>query len=126
MHLKALLSALLIATVSSHPFTSSNTLSAINTFYKTNRYKGAFLTCSIKGCTADLVAQYIALSKERKVDEKAREMNSRDGALSRLNPIKKARGGDLVERKKFAFDLRRSLMFLIYGGFYRELVCALK
>jgi len=38
-----------------------------------------------------------------------------------LNPIRRARGGHLAveERKKFSIDLRRTLCFLIYGGFYQ-------
>ena len=114
--LKVLINAILIATVSSHP-----ALSAINHFYKNNRFKGAFLTCSIKGCTADLVAQYIAAAKkERQLRDEESKVSAIDNALSKLNPIKKARGGHLTERQgHFSLDLRRSAMFLLYGGFYQ-------
>mmetsp|Transcript_23491 Transcript_23491/g.50901 ORF Transcript_23491/g.50901 Transcript_23491/m.50901 type:complete len:239 (-) Transcript_23491:1140-1856(-) len=120
LHLKVFIATVLVATASSHPFNTSSAASAINAFYKNNRFKGAFLTCSIKGCTADLIAQYIAAAKEKR-NEDANEIKSKDNALSRLNPLKKTRGGDLavVEKKKFSVDLRRSVMFLIYGGFYQ-------
>lgn len=122
VHIKVLLAtvfALVASTASSHPFNPSRAASAINLFYKNNPYKGAFLTCSIKGCSADLVAQYIAASK---ASAKEREDESKeDNALSRLNPLKKARGGDLavLAKKKFSFDLSRSAVFLIYGGCYQ-------
>jgi len=108
--------ATLVATASSRPFHLSRATSAISTFYKNNPFKGAFLTCSIKGCSADLVAQYIAASKEQRDEEL-----KKDNALSRLNPLKKARGGDLdvSEKRKFSIDLRRSAVFLIYGGLYQ-------
>mmetsp|Transcript_6213 Transcript_6213/g.13520 ORF Transcript_6213/g.13520 Transcript_6213/m.13520 type:complete len:241 (+) Transcript_6213:131-853(+) len=99
--------------------------SAISNFYKKNPFKGAFLTCSIKGCTADLVAQYIAASKANdQHDEHFKRQLDYDNALSRLNPLKKARGGDMhdtaiANKKKFKIDLRRSAMFLIYGGLYQ-------
>ena len=71
-------------------------ISAINHFYKNNRFKGAFLTCSIKGCSADLVAQYIAgKKKERQLREEESKITAIDNALSKLNPIKKTRGGDI-------------------------------
>ena len=105
-----------IATVSSHP-----ALSAINHFYKNNRFKGAFLTCSIKRCTADLVAQYIAAAKkERQLRDEESKVSAIDNAISNLNPIKKARGGHLTERQgNLSLDLHRSAMFLLYGGFYQ-------
>ena len=114
--LKLLINAILIATVSSHP-----ALSAINHFYKNNRFKGAFLTCSIKRCTADLVAQYIAAAKkERQLRDEESKVSAIDNAISKLNPIKRARGGHLTERQmRFSLDLRRSAMFLLYGGFYQ-------
>jgi len=43
--------------------------------------------------------------------------------MNKLNPLRKARGGhlatDVPKKKGFSVDLRRSLMFLIYGGFYQ-------
>jgi len=106
-----------ISTISScdaHP-----AISAINHFYKKNRFKGAFLTCSIKGCSADLVAQYIAgKKKERQLREEESKFTAIDNALSKLNPIKKTRGGD-IEGTSWKFDLRRCLIFLIYGGLYQ-------
>ena len=77
------------------------------------------MTCSIKGCSADLVAQYIAgTKKERLLREEESKATAIDNALSKLNPIKKTRGGD-IEGKSWKFDFRRSLMFLIYGGLYQ-------
>lgn len=124
MQLKALILASLVAVVTSNPFiNTSRAASAISAFYKTNRFKAAFLTCSIKGCSADLVAQYIAASKEQR-DEESKDVKN-DNALSKLNPLKKTRGGDLAvveEKKKFSIDKRRSLMFFLYGGFYQGCV----
>lgn len=109
--------ATLVAAASSHPFRPAT--SAISTFYKNNPFKGAFLTCSIKGCSADLVAQYIAASKRQRDEDS--KIAKKDNALSRLNPLSKARGGDLdvAKKEEFTIDLRRSAMFLIYGGLYQ-------
>jgi hypothetical protein len=126
VHLKSYITAIIL--IASSSFSSTSTISsceahpaisAINHFYKNNRFKGAFLTCSIKGCTADLVAQYIAgKKKERLQREEESKVTAIDNALSKLNPIKKTRGGD-IEGKTWKFDFRRSLMFLIYGGLYQ-------
>ena len=123
VNLKPLLAMALAATVSSAPFgpSTSTAASAISAFYKNNRFKGAFLTCSVKACTADAVAQYIAAGKQKREEE---EIAKKDSALSKLNPLKKTRGGDLAlaVKKKFSFDLRRSLAFFLYGGFYQGCV----
>lgn len=124
-NLKLLITAILVAAVSSHPFHVSRAASAVSAFYKTNRYKAAFLTCSIKASSADLLAQYIAASKEQ---QQLEEETKRDNALSKLNPLKRARGGHLAElcevekKKKFSVDLRRSAAFVIYGGCYQGCV----
>jgi len=128
VHLKSYITAIILI-ASSSSFSSISTISscdahpaisAINHFYKNNRFKGAFLTCSIKGCTADLVAQYIAgKKKERQLREEESKVTAIDNALSKLNPIKKTRGGDIIEGKSWKFDFRRTLMFLIYGGLYQ-------
>ena len=112
MHLKLFIALALIATASSRPFSPSH---AINAFYKNHRFKGAFLTCSIKAVSADYVAQRLSSAMQR--DEETK----RDAEASRLSPLKKARGGDLAaaEKKKFAVDWRRSAAFFVYGGFYQ-------
>jgi len=75
LKLKALIAVALLGTALSHPF--HRAASGINAFYKNNRFKAAFLTCAIKGCSADLVAQYIATKKEHRRDENSkRDMTS--------------------------------------------------
>ena len=120
VHLKSFTAIIFIASsfssISTIPLCDAHpAISAINRFYKNNRFKGAFLTCSIKGCSADLVAQYIAgKKKERQLRES--KVTAIDNALSKLNPIKKTRGGDI---ESWRFDYRRCLVFLIYGGLYQ-------
>ena len=126
VHLKSYITAVILIASS---FSSTSTISsceahsaisAINHFYKKNRFKGAFLTCSIKGCSADLVAQYIAGKKKERIQrEEESKVTAIDNALSKLNPIKKTRGGDIIEGKSWKFDHRRSLIFLLYGGLYQ-------
>lgn len=78
------------------------------------------MTCSIKGCSADLVAQYIAgAKKERQLKEEESNVTTIDNALSKLNSIKRARGDDMHVERSWKFDFRRSLVFLIYGGLYQ-------
>ena len=124
VHLKALIVAALVATASSAPFRppSPSAASAISAFYKNNRFKGAFLTCSIKACSADAIAQYIAAGRQKLEDDDI--VDKKDNALSKLNPLRKTRGGDmaLAVKKQASFDLRRSLAFFLYGGFYQGCV----
>jgi protein Mpv17 len=84
---------------------SSPTLSAIDTFYQTQPYISAFLTCSVKASAADLVAQ-----------TRARITTTTDNAWSETE--------DDVEHESHpngdnSFDLKRTLAFLLYGGFYQ-------
>jgi hypothetical protein len=102
------------------PFLPSKIGSTINTFYKENPFKGAFLTCSIKGCSADMVAQFIASKREHR-EEEDRRQQLEDNPFHTL--VKKARGGELSSelegKHKFNIDWRRSLVFILYGGFYQ-------
>ncbi|KAK1732984.1 Mpv17/PMP22 family protein [Skeletonema marinoi] len=105
-----------------HPFLPSNIGSTINTFYKENPFKGAFLTCSIKGCSADMVAQFIASKREHREEEDRRMQELEDHPFHTM--VKKAtRGGELSSelegRHKFNIDWSRSLVFILYGGLYQ-------
>ncbi len=111
-------------TTSSHQYHPANAISAINSFYKNNRFKGAFLTCAVKGCSADLVAQYIAFSKRE--DEKVRSKELMAvGGNNKKKLFGGGRGNEAVETKildektEFCFDFRRSTVFLLYGGLYQ-------
>jgi len=120
VHLKALIAATIVAKVYSHSFSSSGVASAINTFYRQNRFKGAFLTCSIKGCSADLVAQCIAAAKERDVGNKQQITDDNiNNLLKRLKRIGNDPPVEETATKPISIDLRRSAIFLLYGGFYQ-------
>ena len=132
--------ATILATLSTschaHPFlpSSNNIGSTINTFYKENPFKGAFLTCSIKGCSADLVAQYISSKREYRREQELvlQQQQLEEDDEGYLNPfhtllgsLRKARGGELSERElqerkhKLNIDWKRTLVFILYGGFYQ-------
>ena len=120
--MRSLLSSLLIAVVvlAAKPSpTESSPFKILNEFYKTNRFKGAFLTCALKGCSADLVAQTIASKREQR-EEELRLLQEENSGLQRFNRI--TRSGHISVKKKFTWDMRRSLVFLIYGGFYQGCV----
>lgn len=117
-----------------NPFlpSTSNIRSTINTFYKENPFKGAFLTCSIKGCSADLVAQYISSKREYRREQELLQQQLEEDDEGYINPfhtllssLRKARGGELSEREqqerkhKLNIDWKRSLVFILYGGFYQ-------
>ena len=111
------LSLLMIAVVLTKPSpTESSPFKIVNEFYRTNRYKGAFLTCALKGCSADLVAQTIAAKREQR-EEEARLLQEERTRLQRFSPIK--RGRRVSVKKTFSLDVRRTLTFLVYGGFYQ-------
>ena len=102
----------IIATIIALYVPSSNSLpfKALNDFYKNHRFQGAFLTCAIKGCSADLVAQSIANRREQKEEDEIRD----NRVLTSLGFIPPG------SNVKHSYpDLKRSLMFLIYGGFYQ-------
>lgn len=131
----ATLTTTLSTSCHAHPFlpSSNNIGSAINTFYKEHPFKGAFLTCSIKGCSADLVAQYISSKREyRREQELLQQQLLEEDDEGLLNPfhtllssLRKARGGELSERElqerkhKLNIDWKRTLVFILYGGFYQ-------
>lgn len=120
--MRSLLSLLMVAAVvlvTKPSPTESSPLKILNEFYKTNRFKGAFLTCALKGCSADLVAQTIAAKREQREEEVRLLQEGRTG-LQRFNPIK--RNGPVSVKKTFSLDVRRTLVFLIYGGFYQGCV----
>ena len=111
------LSLLMIAVVLTKPSpTESSPFKIVNEFYRTNRYKGAFLTCALKGCSADLVAQTIAAKREQREEEERLLQEERTG-LQRFSPIN--RGRRVSVKKTFSLDVRRTLTFLVYGGFYQ-------
>ncbi|KAL7493473.1 hypothetical protein ACHAWT_002469 [Skeletonema menzelii] len=106
-------------------FFPSNIGSTINTFYKENPFKGAFLTCSIKGCSADMIAQFLASKREHLEEEERRMQQLEDNPFHTM--IKRAtRGGELSSEMegnhKFNVDWSRSLIFILYGGFYQGMV----
>jgi len=108
-----------------YPFLPTNVGSAISTFYRENPFTGAFITCSIKGCSADMVAQFIASKREHREEKDRRMKLLEDNPFH--NMLKKAsRGGELSSKvegqHKFNVDWKRSLVFILYGGFYQGMV----
>lgn len=98
---------------------------AINTFYRENPFAGAFITCSIKGCSADMVAQFIASKREHREEEDRRLQQLQDNPFHHM--LKRAaRGGEvsskLEGKHRFNIDWKRSLVFILYGGFYQGMV----
>ena len=127
VQLRTFLAAAVLAlcSVEAYPFLPGNIGTAISTFYQANPYKGAFLTCSIKGCSADLVAQFISSKREHNEEEDRRVKQLEDNPFLAL--MRRARGGELCssqfERKhKFNIDWSRALVFILYGGFYQGMV----
>jgi hypothetical protein len=102
-----LLSAVIIANASSLSF-PSQTAALINDFYiNQNRFKVAFLTCSTKACAADLVAQWID-----RTAEKRRTANTNKGGNTNTQQV-------APKDKKLSIDYRRAAVFLLYGGLYQ-------
>jgi hypothetical protein len=73
-----------------------------------NRFKVAFLTCSTKACAADLVAQWID-----RTAEKRRIANNNEGGGNTKNTQQAS------PDKKLSIDFRRAAVFLLYGGLYQ-------
>jgi hypothetical protein len=69
------------APTQAHPFLPSDIGSTINTFYKENPFKSAFLTCSIKGCSADMAAQFISSQRKHR-EEEDRRLTTRGQSIS--------------------------------------------
>lgn len=102
-----LLTAAILAKASSLSSFPSHTASLINEFYiNQNRFKVAFLTCSTKACAADLVAQWIDRTAERR-----RAANGGGGGVTNTQQV--------PTDKKKSIDYRRAAVFLLYGGLYQ-------
>lgn len=100
-----LAAATLVTNASSLSFTPSQAVSIINDFYtNANRFKVAFVTCSAKACAADLMAQWIDRTAEK------RRINNGGGENNRQL---------LPETKKISIDYRRAAVFFLYGGLYQ-------
>jgi hypothetical protein len=82
--------------------------SAIDTFYQTQPYLSAFLTCSVKAGTADFVAQTQALEDE----------SSEDTVLTKTSS---STSGDSSVASAGSVDLSRNMAFIFYGGLYSGL-----
>jgi hypothetical protein len=101
-----LLIGTLITNTTSLSFFPSQTAALINDFYiNQNRFKVAFVTCSTKAVAADLMAQWID-----RTAEKRRLANGSSGAKNQ-QPTK--------EKGVSSVDYRRAAVFLLYGGLYQ-------
>lgn len=74
-----------------------NIADALNTFYETQPYTAAFVTCSVKASAADIVVQN-------------NEGNQAEEQVAALAP---------VETEKPDLDLQRTLGLCLYGGLYQ-------
>jgi len=79
--------------------TADQVSTAINSFFQTQPYLAAFLTCSVKASAADVIAQ-------------TQESSSEEPSLSQQEPQPQ-----IVETNNI--DISRNLGFLFYGGLYQ-------
>jgi protein Mpv17 len=82
--------------------------SAIDTFYQTQPYVSAFLTCSAKASAADYFAQSAALEGDEASADALANSSSTPGDAS-------------VANTKAGVDVSRNLAFIFYGGLYSGL-----
>lgn len=85
---------------------ASPALSAIDSFYHTQPYISAFLTCSVKASAADLVAQTRARATTPTTSDSWTEEAAAENDVEHHSDSS-------------SFDLKRTLAFLLYGGFYQ-------
>jgi hypothetical protein len=85
--------------------------SAIDTFYQTQPYVSAFLTCSVKASAADYFAQSAALEGDEVSEEDALANSSSSPADVMSDAASTSQG----------VDLSRNMAFIFYGGLYSGL-----
>ena len=81
---------------------TSSIISSIDTFYRTEPYIAAFVTCSAKASAADFLAQ-----------KKQTDANDNDDIISTSAAVQE-RNNDYEP-----VDLKRNVAFLFYGGLYQ-------
>jgi protein Mpv17 len=83
--------------------------SAIDTFFQTQPYVSAFVTCSVKASAADYIAQSQALESDEVSEEDA------------LTTASSSSQGDSVANAPAGVDISRNMAFIFYGGLYSGL-----
>jgi hypothetical protein len=89
----------------------STIIAGISTFYQTQPYTSAFVTCAVKGVAADLVAQKQSAVQEQKVLV----------AKTSKRPFHRRGGASHTS----SFDLKRNIAFLLYSGIYQGMALEL-
>ena len=82
---------------------TSTTMSPLETFFQTQPYLAAFVTCATKACTADALAQSTTAKSTN--DNKTSQKQSSIATAT-------------VSSEK-DFDVHRNLAFFLYGGFWQ-------
>lgn len=87
---------------------SPSIFSGINTFFQTQPYLAAFLTCSFKASAADIIAQQQEVNKDDDDDEDAPAATSLAAEAEATT----------TTEPEVRVDFSRNLGFLLYGGLY--------
>jgi hypothetical protein len=85
--------------------------SAIDTFYQTQPYVSAFLTCSVKASAADYFAQSQALESDEALSEEDALSTSSSSSTDDAS----------VANAPAGVDISRNMAFIFYGGLYSGL-----
>eukprot|EP00541_Cyclophora_tenuis_P019304 CAMPEP_0116565170 /NCGR_PEP_ID=MMETSP0397-20121206/13752_1 /TAXON_ID=216820 /ORGANISM="Cyclophora tenuis, Strain ECT3854" /LENGTH=233 /DNA_ID=CAMNT_0004091919 /DNA_START=146 /DNA_END=844 /DNA_ORIENTATION=+ len=86
-----------------------NVVSMLDSFFQSQPYLSAFVTCSFKASAADLVVQSQSDSEEEVTNN-----NSACSSSSSSSPQE--------ENASSSVDIRRNIGFLLYGGLYQGMV----
>lgn len=86
-----------------HAFDTTSAFESINSFYSTQPYFAAFLTCGLKSSVADLLVQGQGLGESRGKNEK-----------SFSNVIKYCKQNGTLQKP--TIDMQQNIAFIIYGG----------
>ena len=88
--------------------------SSFETFYQTQPYAAAFVTCSIKASAADLVVQ----SQEEDIPEQ----QAPEGLVAKMTEFLNAAPVVVAQETSSDIDLQRNVAFWLYGGIYQGCV----
>jgi hypothetical protein len=92
-------------------------VNAIDTFYQTQPYLSAFITCSVKAGTADVIAQ----TQLNQPDEESEDGANANGTVLNSSSSKSISSTSDDSSSGTGIDVSRNLAFIFYGGLYSGL-----
>jgi hypothetical protein len=93
---------------------ATSVANAIDTFYQTQPYLSAFITCSVKASVADGIAQ-------TQMDQPAEEKSDANASMTSSSSATSSDANASGDGSGTGIDISRNMAFIFYGGLYSGL-----